>query len=142
MATPFTDIYSVFLSKVRDFSFLRLTQEEAEEDFQQWLISATTKFKRCKSNLKDRDLELKQFNSTLSDDEVEILSVLMVTEYLSSILITSDLLKPVITDADFKIYSQANQIKEISNLRKDLRKEVNQLIIDYSYYKGLGDLEQ
>lgn len=141
MATSFTNVYAIFLGKVRDYSFLKLTQEEAEEDFQQWLISSTTRFKRCKSDLKNHDKEVKQFNNTLSDDEIEILAVLMVTEYLSSILVTSELLKPVMTDADFKIYSQANHIKEISNLRKDLRREASQLMTDYSYYKGLGDLE-
>lgn len=141
MATPYSDVYAVFLSKVRDYSFLNFTQEEAEEDFEKWLKSSIVEFRRCKSDLKDRDNELKQFNNDLSEDEIEILSVFMVTKYLSSILVTSELLRPVMTDADFKIYSQANHIKEISNLRKDLRKEANQLLVGYSYYNGLGDLE-
>ena len=142
MATPYENIYKVFLSKVKDYSFLDMTQQEIEDQFQDYLVSALTKFKRCKSNLKDRDDELKQFNTTISDEEIEILSILMVAEYLSSILISSELLKPVMTDADFKIYAQSNHIKEISNLRKDMRKEANQLMVDYSYYNGdLGDLK-
>jgi hypothetical protein len=139
MATPFSDVYAFFTSKISDYSFLKLTQIELEDNLENYLNSASVKFRRCKKDLSDKDKANNQFNIDLSDEEKEILSTLMIVEYLSPKLVTSDLLQQQLGTKDYKLYSQANHIKEIRELRDLYKKEANQLMMDYSYLNGSLD---
>jgi hypothetical protein len=139
MATPFSDVYAFFTGKISDYSFLKLTQIELEDNLENYLNSASVKFRRCKKDLSDKDKTNNQFNIDLSDEEKEILSTLMIVEYLSPKLVTSDLLQQQLGTKDYKLYSQANHIKEIRELRDVYRKEANQLMMDYSYLNGSLD---
>ncbi|MBE2918563.1 hypothetical protein HPK02_06545 [Anoxybacillus flavithermus] len=99
------------------------------------------KFKKCKKDLSNRDQALKQFNEDLTDEEKEILATLMCVEYLTPKLITSELLKQKLSTKDYQLYSQANQIKEIREVRDKMKSEANQMMISYSYSENsLDDL--
>ncbi|POI18401.1 hypothetical protein C2145_09725 [Bacillus velezensis] len=91
------------------------------------------KFRRCKKDLTDRDQELKQFNEDLSDEEKEILACFMVVEYLTPKIVTADLLHQTLSSKDSKLYSQANHIKEIRELRNLIKKEAEDLMVQYTY---------
>jgi hypothetical protein len=133
MATPYSEVYSRILGKISDYSFLNMTQEEVEESLEPYLLSSCVKFKKCLKNLGDRDKVNKQFNEDLTEEETEILASLMIVEYLSPKIITSDLLQQSLSSKDYKIYSQANHIKEIKDLRKTFKEEANTLLMSYSY---------
>ena len=47
------------------------------------MVSALAKHRKCEHDLSDREEELKQFNIGLADLEMEILSILMVREWIS-----------------------------------------------------------
>ncbi|PLR99934.1 hypothetical protein CVD19_00855 [Bacillus sp. T33-2] len=83
--------------------------------------------------MSDRDETLKQFNKDLTEEEQEILSNLMCVEYLTPKLITDDLLKQTLSSKDYKLYSQANHIKELRELRDQFQKEANNLMILYTF---------
>lgn len=91
--TSYEDIYEKFSQKITDFKLLELTDQEIREMMKQWLKSSIAKFRRCKSDLTDRDDELEEFNVDLLDIEQEILAELMVGEWLepqlNSVLYTS-----------------------------------------------------
>lgn len=141
MATPFSEIYDRVYNKISDYSFLNLTQNEVEDILESYLISSIVKFKKCKKDLSNRDQTLKQFNEDLSDEEKEILATLMCVEYLTPKLITSDLLQQRLSTNDWNLYSQANHIKEIRELRDEMKSEANQMMISYSYSENsLDDL--
>lgn len=141
MATPFKEVYDRVYNKISDYSFVKLTEDEVEEILEKYLLSAIVKFKRCKKDLNDRDETLNQFNQDLTDEEKEILATLLCVEYLTSQLITSDLLKPRLGTKDWNLYSQANHIKEIREIRDQMKSEANQMMISYSYSENsLDDL--
>lgn len=141
MATPYTDVYEFFLSKISDYSFLNMSDEEIEEDLGIYLKSSIINFDTSVSDLYDRDEVLKQFSADLSDKEKDILASLMVVYYLKSKVVTSDTYKLAMSDSDYKIYSQANHIKELLNLYKEMRGEVEVLMTKFSYSKkDLSDL--
>lgn len=48
----------------------------------EWLSAAIPKFRRCKTDLSQRDDELLEFNNDLLENEIEILALLMVNEWL------------------------------------------------------------
>jgi hypothetical protein len=133
MATPYTDVYEFFLSKISDYSFLKLTDEEIEEDLLIYLKTAIADFDVSKVDLSKRDEILRQFDEDLSDKEKDILARLMVVSYLKPRIITSENYKLAMSDSDYKIYSQANHIKEIMNIYKSMKSEADKLIVKYSY---------
>ena len=135
MATPFREVYERVYNKISDYSFTKLTKDEVEDVLESFLLSALVKFKTCKKDLSDRDLTLKQFNEDLTDEEQEILATLICVEYLTPKLITDELLQQRLSTKDYNLYSQANQIKEIRELRDKLKSEANQMMINYSYSK-------
>ena len=133
MATPFKEVYNKVYNKISDYSFTKLTQDEVEDVLESFLLSALVKFKTCKKDLSNRDLTLKQFNEDLTDEEKEILATLICVEYLTPKLITDELLQQRLSTKDYNLYSQANQIKEIRELRDKFKSEANQMMISYSY---------
>ena len=62
----------------------------------------------------------------------------MVVEYLRPIMISDDVTKQKLSDKDFKVTSQANQLKELRMLYKSMISEANKLITQYTY-RELGD---
>jgi len=133
MATPYSDVYSYFLPKLSDYSFFSLSKEELDANLETWLMTAIVKFKKCKKDLSKRDSLNKEFVEDLSDEEKNILAQLMIVDYLTPKLITAELLQQTLSTKDFKLYSQANHIKEIKSLRDSMKHEANQMVTSYTY---------
>lgn len=134
MATPFTDIYARAIFRFADYEFLKQNIETREGVLEKYLISAKTEFQRvCKTDLGDYDLELKQFNQTLDDEVIEILSLGIAFYWLSYKALNSELLKNVLNSKDYYYYSPANLLKEVQTLRKTLRSEFNSKMRQHSY---------
>ena len=134
MATPFTDIYARAIFRFADYEFLKQDIETREGVLEKYLISAKTEFQRvCKTDLGDYDLELKQFNQTLDDEVIEILSLGIAFYWLSYKALNSELLKNVLNSKDYYYYSPANLLKEVQTLRKTLRGEFNSKMRQHSY---------
>ena len=134
MATPFTDIYARAIFRFADYEFLKQDIETREGVLEKYLISAKTEFQRvCKEDLGDYDLELKQFNQTLDDEVIEILSLGIAFYWLSYKALNSELLKNVLNSKDYYYYSPANLLKEVQTLRKTLRNEFNSKMRQHSY---------
>lgn len=142
MATSFDNVFNNFLMKISDYSFLQMTDEELEQDFMKYLRSACVNFRQCNKDLMTSfDLENKRFNIDLDWYEIEILSVLMLLEYLTPHIVATENLKQLIGNKDFKFYSQAHLLAELSRLRKMFRLEATQLISEYTYAQGLDRLQ-
>lgn len=134
MATPFTDIYARAIFRFADYEFLKQDIETREGILEKYLMSAKTEFQRvCKTDLGDYDIELKQFNQTLDDEVIEILSLGIAFYWLSYKALNSELLKNVLNSKDYYYYSPANLLKEVQTLRKTLRDEFNSKMRQHSY---------
>lgn len=75
--TQYSALYEKCLSKIEDPTLAMLPEEDLENMLHGYLMSAIAKHRKCEHDLSDRDEELKQFNSDLSDLEIEILSILI-----------------------------------------------------------------
>lgn len=139
MATPFEEVYHFFLSKVTDFSFANFTEIELEEEFENYLRSACTKFTTAGSRI-DKNFATKMFINTLSDMEMEILSLLMIVEYLNPKIIATENMKQFLASREYKIYSQANHLSKMIELKIHVRSESQHLMSLYSYQNGIGGL--
>ena len=83
--TSYEKIYDRFLQKITDYKMLDLMDTEIRQECAKWLSSAIAKFRRCKNDLSQRDDELETFTVELLDVEIEILSTLMVSEWLAPV---------------------------------------------------------
>lgn len=137
MATSYKEIYDSFLSKISDYSFLNLTEEEMEEQLERYLLSSIPRFRNARTDL-SKDESLKRFNNQLTDFEIEILATIMIAQYLRPQIVSSKIHKQAMTDKEFRFYSQANHLKELLELYKTMEKESEKLMRDYSFMK-LGD---
>ena len=133
MATSYEEIYNLASNKITDLEIALLSQEDIEELFHGYLISATTKFRKCKNDLSNRDDELRQFNVDLLDVEKEILAILVAREWLQPQLYSALLTKQVFSDKEQKYYSQSSHISELRALDETLKIEAQKLSRDYTY---------
>ena len=133
MATPYETIYNHALSKIEDPTLAMLPEEDLENMLHGYSMSAIAKHRKCEHDLSDRDEELKQFNFDLSDLEMEILSILMVREWISQRLNSVTNVMQVFGGKEEKWFSQASHIKELREMDDRLRLEAQQLSRDYSY---------
>lgn len=131
MATPFTDIYEIFLSKVSDFDFTRFDEEELKDQLKPHLMSAIVKFRKCRKNLNDNDGN--EFSETLDLYEKNILAVLMIIQYLDTQIISTRSLRQHMTDRDFRLSSQANHLRQVIDTQKHYQKTASKLISEYTY---------
>jgi hypothetical protein len=134
MATPYTDIYTVFQSQISDVEFNSLSVVDAIQ--KQYLINSITNFRRCSQDLNNRNDTSSTFNITLTEDEKQILGNLMVLEYLSSQIVNLQNIKQVMTSKDFGMSSQANHLDKLLLLEEKRQKKVSKMIVDYTYNSG------
>ena len=72
-------------------------------------------------------------NGDLNGREIEILTKLMLVEYMRPIIIRNETLEQALSDVDFVIYSQANHINQLQSLFERMKKEANSDMVEYSY---------
>ena len=131
--TSYEVLYNVALSKITDPQLAMLPDEDLDSMLYSWMKSAIAKHRKCKSDLSDRDDELKQFNTDLSDIEIEILGLLMAREWVSGQLLSVTNTLQVFSGKETNYYSQAAHLKELQLLDEKLRLEAQQLSRDYTY---------
>ena len=134
MATPYSTVYNSFLGKITDYELPSLSAEFQEAFLLGLLTSAIPKFKVCIEDLSDRDDTTLEFTDDLSDESVDILSELMVVEWLQPQLYKSDFFQNQLGTKDFSLFSPANLLKEVRQTYFLAKHNVRSMMINYSYY--------
>jgi hypothetical protein len=132
MSTPYETLFDSFLSKIEDDLYTNI-QFDIESDMIKLLNSAIVQFQFPKVNILDKDDDLQQFNVDLSIYEIEILANLMKLEWTKRQINSTNLMKQMIGDKDFRLTSQANHLKVLLDLKNETEKEINSLMTKYSY---------
>lgn len=133
MATPFSDVYDVFLTKIDDPTLLSMAQSDLEDTMMNWLTFSITMFPKCKNNLQDMDKTLYQFNSDLDIFEIEILATWMKYDYLDKFVFRRYQLAQGMSSKDYALYSQAQHLAQLQKLRESTYREANKKMTDYLY---------
>lgn len=136
--TLFEEVYDVFLSHISDHIFMN-NDEDDEMKFR-YLRNSVVRFSKCKKDLSKRTND--SFLDTLTDEEIQILGVCMVIEYLNPQIISLNNIKQALGSKDFSISSQANFLDALISLRENKKIEFNKLMLDYTYNNGnIGKLK-
>jgi hypothetical protein len=139
MATPYSTVTDRFLNKITDYDLVRLTEEELEEVLLEYMFSACAQFNTSLIDLSDRDGTMEQFNETLTDDIIDILSEGMIVEWLKPKAYNSENTANYLNDRDRSLAaSPANMFKELKEALKESRAEFKRLIIEYSYNHSIA----
>lgn len=139
MSTSYANIFGRFAISIQDYELDRLYALSLtlyEEYLTGFLKSAVVKFKRCSNDLSDRDDVLRVFNQTLTEEEEEILSVLMQVEWFTREVNRIMDIRLGLNNTDFKRASEAMNLKEKRERLKQLKEDVDRLIVDYTYNKA------
>lgn len=119
--TAFKEVYDVFLTKLTEDMFFDggLTMDDTLDMLQELLLASIHHFEFPRKNLYDYDLEVRVFNSDLTIEEMNILAVYMVVEWIGQQLASIDNIRMKYSGSDFKFTSQANHMAKLSSLKKD-----------------------
>lgn len=133
MATPFSNVFKRFLNKITDSQLLSIPTDNLDSIMTTFLESAIVRFRNCKHNLNDFDEDLQQFNSDLTLEETEILSLFMLFEYLNQNIMRIELIKQSLSSKDYAQYSQAAHLNALLSLSDKLNADANRMLKYYSY---------
>ena len=145
--TSFSLVYDSFLSKITDDMYLELTELDTFRMLEQLLLSAIEKFEFPRIDIWDYELfkisdettyngaesNHEQvpaiiysggcFNNLLTHEEINILAVYMIVEWLSQQLASVENTRMKYSGTDFKFTSQANHMQKLLQLKKDYQRE-------------------
>lgn len=137
MGTPYSKILDTFLFKVKAYELMILADTEREDVMEYYFNSARSQFyRKCKSNLLEYDTDEKIFADILSIDEIDILTEIMISKWLTPQMYSDELLESRLNTRDYSEYSPAKLIEQIHDVYKTSCKKSKQLIIDYTYATG------
>lgn len=134
MATPFSDIYDRALYKFSDTDFLKYTDTLKESTMRHFLYSAQSDFEKiCEYDLSDTDENLKQYNVTLDNDSIEILSLGIAFYWVSAKTLNNELMKNRLKLSEYSFFSPEALLGTITELRDTIGAEFRGKMIQYSY---------
>lgn len=137
MATLFDDIYSRAISRFSDYDFLQISSSSREAILERYLYSAISDFERvCLFDLSNIDLVNKAFVDDLDNESIEILALGIDYYWFSAKVQNSELLRNSLSTKDYTFFSPANLLRELRNVRNDLKSELKHRITTYSYDHG------
>ena len=134
MGTPFSEIDNMFLHSIRDDTFLRFAEIDRDAILDDLRTKAETRFKACKKDLSNKDLELKQYNEELTEEEKLIIATCMKKHWLSDKMYNLELLKQRMSNKDWRLSSQSEHLYRLILLSNKLESEISAMIVQYTLY--------
>lgn len=134
--TPFSIIYDDFFARVTDDMYMDviMTKADTEKDLQTILLTSIPKFEFPRFDVFDYELgerieeededgmttvrwEGGYFNSVLTREEINILSLCMMEEWFERQIATTELTREKYSGSDFKFTSQANHLSKLKVMK-------------------------
>jgi hypothetical protein len=137
MATSLSEIYDIFMMTVTDYRLIdlfNLSQADFENYLEAWLKFAISDFGECDQDLTFDDTT-NEFSVTLTTENINILAILMVKYWLQKLVNDITQLNLHVTDRDFRIASEAQNLREKSAYLNTIKEQCSQMLIDYAYQR-------
>lgn len=132
--TTYQDVYTRFLSKIEDEYLASLDDEELNTALYPLLLGAINGFSRISEhNLRQRDERARVFYETLSEDEIEVLAVLMKPIWLERYLNSSRKIEQQYFDAGIKTYSPNENLRNLTAMYQQYLADARKAKTEYTY---------
>jgi hypothetical protein len=136
MATPYSDIFNLFLANIQDYVIDDM-YDNSTADFEQYatvfLQRSIPLFDNCLKDLTNRDDTTRTFNIDLTLTEQLILSDLMTIMWLKKEINNILEMRNFLVSGDYKSFSSANNLKEKRAWYETLSKDIDMAITKYGY---------
>ena len=143
MTLQYEDIFSMFLSKITDYSFLEYDENFIRGQMVSWLHSSSSsprlraKFSSFALNDEEAVLSfsLKSSGGEQSDCDfvADVLARAMVIAWLEPEVKSVLLTKQLLTGSEEKFYSQSNHISQMEQMLATVKTELKNILRDYGY---------
>lgn len=143
MTLQYEDIFSIFLSKITDYSFLEYDENFINGQMVSWLHSSAssprlrTKFSNFILNDGEAVLEFSLKHSVTEQSDcdfvADILARAMVIAWLEPEVKNVLLTKQLLTGSEEKFYSQSNHILQLEQMLITAKTEFKNILRDYGY---------
>ena len=143
MTLQYEDIFSIFLSKITDYSFLEYDESFVKGQMVSWLHSSSSyprlraKFSMLTLNDDESTVTFTLKNSAdkTSDCDfvTDILARAMVIAWLEPEVKSVLLTKQLLTGSEERFYAQANHISQLEQMLATAKAELKNILRDYGY---------
>jgi hypothetical protein len=136
--TNLSEIYDFFMMTVTDYRLMDLfntSVPDFENYLQAWLDFAIVDFKVCDQDL-NYDNITKEFPAALNRDNKVVLAILMMKYWLQKTVNDITQMNLHISDRDFKMASEAQNLREKTNHLNMVKEQCSQLLQDYGYRRN------
>ena len=144
MGTLFASVYNRFLGKITDDMYMEWTREDTIRDLRNLLIDAIPCFEFPRQKLdylinssypseiegmdflineQTGEVENSTFYSDLTDEEINILAIIMVNSWLQRQITTIENVRMKYSGSDFKMTSQANHLAKLLSLQTEIQRQ-------------------
>lgn len=130
--TSYDQVYKAFSKRITDLKMLDLSDSDVLEYTRELMESAIPKFMMCQSDLTNRDDELGQFNIDLLPIEIEILALMMTSEWLEPQINSTELVGQFFGSKDQKWFAQSNQLEKLQARQHEIDVKVPKLMNEYN----------
>ena len=121
--TELKEIYNEFLASITDDMYLELTEAETVELLFDLFKSALPWFEFPRFNIYDYDIDLEMYNVKLTAEEIKIIVIYMIVEWLGQQLASVEVTRMKYSGSDFKFTSQANHMHKLKDLQKEYERK-------------------
>lgn len=146
--TDFTEVYDRFLKTVKDYNLNKLYDESAPsyKEFylalEGFIIRAITASKPVNEDLSFTLIEATPedsfFNNTLEEEVIKVVNKNMVAAWFEEQRNDTSQFELHLQNADFKLHSEANNLKEKNVTLDKMREDIDYDIKSYKWRKWLG----
>ena len=143
MTLQYEDIFSIFLSKITDYSFLEYDENFVRGQMVSWLRSSSSsprlraKFSAFSLNDEDAVLSFSLKNSVSEQSDcdfvADILARAMVSAWLEPEVKNVLLTKQLLTGSEEKFYAQSNHLSQLEQMLSTAKTEFKNILRDYGY---------
>lgn len=143
MTLQYKDIFSMFLSKITDYSFLEYDESFIRGQMVSWLHSSSSsprlraKFSTFTLNDEETVLSFALKNSAGEQSDcdfvADVLARAMVIAWLEPEVKNVLLTKQLLTGSEEKFYAQANHISQLEQMLNTAKTEFKNILRDYGY---------
>lgn len=141
MTISYDTFIGAFLSKITEYEFIQLPEEDRVSILDGYLKRAVNAFKKnCKYDLSLSDDLTREFTDDFESEDVDeiidIVSEGMLIQWLKPYVYKQELLENTLNTRDFTMYSPAELLMRVSNAYSKAQKDYTQMIREYSYNHG------
>ena len=152
MGTKFASVYNRFLGKITDDMYMGMTPQDTVRDLQNLLVDAVPGFEFPRQVLSYKIItrpiddktvgvegfvvkdpsgvsyeDASYFDAKLTDEEVNILALLMMNSWLQRQITTIENIRMKYSGTDFKMTSQANHLGKLLSLQAETQRQAHHM---------------